>query len=917
MKAYAQSNLAIAACGDDEVDTVPMLQVGLSHMRQEMMNGKEEQQNMLNTDPDQLDEELADDRIRQELKEAFEAELQHWEEEENAEREFESNQSKDQLNSFLHKHAKYQSRATKRGICLPAEASRTDDGYFDNYRGWYDVQGCGKCNDYCRWVGGSGSGGNPQDQLVHVAQQGSWNSLWSCRLAGSTAANSENDRFQAFDFPKCSGEGSDTPQRDESGCLPPEASRIDEGYVDSYRGWYDVQGCGKCNDYCRWVGGSGSGGDPQSQLAYVVREGVWKSWWSCRLGNIARTEHGHFQTFEFPRCSGEGVAAPKICLPPEASRTDDGYIDSYRGWYDVQGCGKCNDYCRWVGGSGSGGDPQNQLAYTHSWWSCRLAGSTAAGTANGHFTTFNFVKCSGEGTAAPTVPVATPYVPGQAGSSWTEEEVHAVRAKIHRVINEGSAVFIELGLQQPVEFWTSAPNAAKLLRLGFHDCLKYTDGTGGCDGCVEAEGIGARFDRSSLGQGQYPSDQVDDGHNNGLLPTLQVLEAVYSDRGFPKRTPLLSISLKQSGKSRADLWALAVMVAVEYSADANNRVCDDTSGCHQRHGETDCKVTLPAFSFKSGRKDCYSTNAEHLFYAQKSESHPNAQGNGDATLDFMKSDFGFDGRETVAIMGAHTLGRLHVTHSLFRYVWKARGGDLLNNMYYRNLAKKQDWYFPSDQPQSLCKRVGNESGQRPSARWVTHVRGDTVAGGPVQWLQEKLVCRNYDMSSPMPDTCATNDLQWKFVVGIDETMLSGDMGLYKQFDVDANGIPTGCKGVSGDTGFKDFNLDSWGRTEAGSLRNYHLTWSRIGGRKAEPACVLQTRAEPIGSDPLHKIVEEFADDGRSWLAAFVPALEKMLSNGYSSIDLTLNSGMSGFNCPLQDKWNWHRQYTCSPEIESH
>ena len=33
------------------------------------------------------------------------------------------------------------------------------------------------------------------------------------------------------------------------------------------------------------------------------------------------------------------------------------------------------------------------------------------------------------------------------------------------------------------------------------------------------------------------------------------------------------------------------------------------------------------------------------------------QGNGDATLDFFRDQFGFNGRETAAIMGAHTLGR--------------------------------------------------------------------------------------------------------------------------------------------------------------------------------------------------------------------------------------------------------------------
>ena len=54
---------------------------------------------------------------------------------------------------------------------------------------------------------------------------------------------------------------------------------------------------------------------------------------------------------------------------------DAGFVDSYRGWYDVQGCGQCNDYCRWVGNDGSGGDPTKSVRRKTSWWSCRKAGT--------------------------------------------------------------------------------------------------------------------------------------------------------------------------------------------------------------------------------------------------------------------------------------------------------------------------------------------------------------------------------------------------------------------------------------------------------------------------------------------------------------------------------------------------------------
>ena len=37
--------------------------------------------------------------------------------------------------------------------------------------------------------------------------------------------------------------------------------------------------------------------------------------------------------------------------------------------------GECHDYCRWVGGSGSGGDPKEKLTHEASFWSCWLAGT--------------------------------------------------------------------------------------------------------------------------------------------------------------------------------------------------------------------------------------------------------------------------------------------------------------------------------------------------------------------------------------------------------------------------------------------------------------------------------------------------------------------------------------------------------------
>ena len=79
---------------------------------------------------------------------------------------------------------------------------------------------------------------------------------------------------------------------------------------------------------------------------------------------------------------------------------------------------------------------------------------------------------------------------------------------------------------------------------------------------------------------KYGLEQFDDLHetnNNGLGYTVELLEEIYTNPKFPRgMAPSLEISLKESGKSRADLWAFAAITAVEYGIETNNAVCDDT-----------------------------------------------------------------------------------------------------------------------------------------------------------------------------------------------------------------------------------------------------------------------------------------------------------------------------------------------------
>merc|ERR1719310_893377 len=135
-------------------------------------------------------------------------------------------------------------------------------------------------------------------------------------------------------------------------------------------------------------------------------------------------------------------------------------------------------------------------------------------------------------------------------------------------------------------------------------------------------------------------------------------------------------------------------------------------------------------------------------------------------------------------------------------------------------------------------------------------------------------------------------MKWKFVMGLDETMLQSEIGLYYDFNVSSDGRPTGCPG------FQEFNMQHWGgwlnNGQGPGLKNYHMTWSRINGKKDDPQCP-PNRMQFGGSKPLYQIVEEFADNQQKFIGAFQRALEKMLENGYGSgsdeLELAPEAGM--------------------------
>ena len=145
-----------------------------------------------------------------------------------------------------------------------------------------------------------------------------------------------------------------------------------------------------------------NGEEVASALSFPAT-GDWKTWSEASVA-VYLTEGANVVKLVAAGSSGANIDSLTIagvaadgCAAAQNSVQDQGYNDAYRGWYDVQGCGECNDYCRWVGNSGSGGDPAVNFAAgstdNGSWWSCRMAGSDETYSARGIFTSFNFAKC--------------------------------------------------------------------------------------------------------------------------------------------------------------------------------------------------------------------------------------------------------------------------------------------------------------------------------------------------------------------------------------------------------------------------------------------------------------------------------------------------------------------------------------------
>ena len=116
--------------------------------------------------------------------------------------------------------------------------------------------------------------------------------------------------------------------------------------------------------------------------------------------------------------------------------------------------------------------------------------------------------------------------------------------------------------------------------MGFHDCIPIDNAASGevsgCDGCLNPDGIGTdMLKHYDTGKEKYNGPDVTFTNNNGLLQTADILEEIFTNKDFPNNLglPSLSVSMKDSGKSRADLWAFAALIAAQVGIEQNNLAC--------------------------------------------------------------------------------------------------------------------------------------------------------------------------------------------------------------------------------------------------------------------------------------------------------------------------------------------------------
>jgi len=254
-------------------------------------------------------------------------------------------------------------------------------------------------------------------------------------------------------------------------------------------------------------------------------------------------------------------------------------------------------------------------------------------------------------------------------ASLTSKEYEDIRdAIISRLRGDGNAMNGDF------------PAAATILRLAFHDCMG-----GKCDGCIN----------------------LDHPPNGGLAKAITILEEVYAEV-----TGTMGIVI-----NRADYWALAGRVGAEFGMPNMPGHIDFVSG--QGSAAQIAAFVSPFATFKAGREECADSPFTTDVHEFPEPFMTHAQ-----LFDFMVHDFGLDTAQTVAIMGAHTVGQCLPENSGWRGHWLIDPSDMattFDNSYYKIMLNTSVTWTPRNvagagatgtdsRPQYACSQDGVSCG---------------------------------------------------------------------------------------------------------------------------------------------------------------------------------------------------------------
>eukprot|EP01084_Bolivina_argentea_P301040 519239_1 len=197
---------------------------------------------------------------------------------------------------------------------------------------------------------------------------------------------------------------------------------------------------------------------------------------------------------------------------------------------------------------------------------------------------------------------------------------------------------IDLRQELREEFEADKNVLSTTVRLIFHDCSAPNDKNNInsiCNGCIHYN---------------------NPAHAGLFSGAIEPLEDVY-------------ISEWNQIMSRSDFWAAAATIAIEYAQELDTKNTNNN---------------LPSIPYYFGRRDCGSTSNAIITNAQLPEAHWGWK----LTKQWFLEHLEFTTAETVAILGAHTLGRSHLKNSGYSSLPWAIDEHMLNNEFYINLLDK-------------------------------------------------------------------------------------------------------------------------------------------------------------------------------------------------------------------------------------